>query len=128
MKNLLIAIFAMIALFACSPQQSSEVVEVLSANTFHDSLQSDNDIQLIDVRTASEYEQGHIHNSVNLDFLNGDFENSISSLNKEEAVYLYCHSGNRSGKAAKLLEKNGFTKVYDLRSGYSNWPYKKEGE
>ena len=86
-------------------------------------------MQLIDVRTAKEYKNGHIPNSQNLDFLNGDFQKGISSLDKEKPVYVYCKSGNRSGKAAAALKEKGFTKVFDLEGGYSAWPFKEtEGE
>ena len=32
-------------------------------------------------------------------------------ITKDQPIYLYCRSGNRSGKAAVMLEKIGFTNV-----------------
>lgn len=72
--------------------------------------------ELIDVRTAAEYEAGHIENSKNIDFLNGDFERGIGDLDKSKIYYLYCRSGGRSGKSAELLVEAGFEKVYNIGS------------
>lgn len=48
-------------------------------------------------------------------------EIAFKKLDPSKAVYLYCRSGNRSGKAAKLLVSLGFNEVYDLRGGYASW-------
>lgn len=70
--------------------------------------------ELIDVRTASEFEAGYIANAKNIDFLNGDFEKSIPTLDKSKTYYLYCRSGGRSGKSAELLVAAGFQSVYNI--------------
>lgn len=70
---------------------------------------------VIDVRTLKEYNQGHlavVDNHLNL--LNGDFEASLDSLDKDETYYLYCRTGNRSGQAAELMVNNGFSSVYNI--------------
>ena len=79
------------------------------------------EIQLIDVRTPKEYAQGHLKNSVNIDFYDGTFYDDMNKLDKNKELYIYCRSGGRSGKAAKQLEKMGFTRVYDLQGGIINW-------
>ena len=48
----------------------------------------------------------------------------MSELNKQAETLIYCHSGGRSGKASKILKELGFKEVYDLKGGYSNWPFK----
>jgi rhodanese-related sulfurtransferase len=48
-------------------------------------------------------------------------ETAFKKLNPSKPVYLYCRSGNRSGKAANLLAKMGFTEIYDLKGGYMSW-------
>lgn len=70
---------------------------------------------VIDVRTQEEWDEGHLaeadrHHNV----LNGDFEAQLDSLDKDGTYYLYCRSGNRSGQAAQLMIKNGFTNVYNI--------------
>ena len=72
------------------------------------------DILIVDVRTSAEYDSGHIPNSVNIEW------QDIMKLNKTSAkdkyIYLYCRSGNRSGKAAKILNDNGFINVVNAGS------------
>ncbi|MGB1554815.1 MAG: rhodanese-like domain-containing protein [Flavobacteriaceae bacterium] len=42
-------------------------------------------------------------------------------MDKTLPVYLFCQSGNRSKSASSLLVKMGFSQVFDLRGGFSNW-------
>lgn len=73
---------------------------------------------LLDVRTPSEYAEGHIENAKNIDFSSASFESEIDKLDKEQTVFLYCAIGVRSTKAANLLRKKGFKHVFDLDGGY----------
>ena len=59
---------------------------------------------IIDVRTAEEWKTGHLENAVNLEWQN--ILELSSSIAKDETIYLYCRSGNRSGKAANILIDN----------------------
>ena len=69
---------------------------------------------LIDVRTAEEYNAGHLKYSRNIDFKSPDFKAKVSKLDKSRPVYLYCRSGNRSGKAVDTLKAVGFTKPWNI--------------
>jgi rhodanese-related sulfurtransferase len=75
---------------------------------------------LLDVRTPSEYNEGHIENARNLDFSASTFETEIDKLDREQTVFLYCAIGVRSTKAANLLRKKGFKHVFDLDGGYTD--------
>ena len=78
------------------------------------------DVQLVDVRTAEEYNTGHIPGSINIDVLKG-YEELTSTLDPERPVALYCRSGRRSENAGWLLEKVFFRNVVDLKGGYNEW-------
>ena len=80
-------------------------------------------MQLVDVRTPKEYENGHIPNAQNIDFLDAKFEANIQSLDKSKPVIIYCQRGSRSAKCASKLIANGFVKVYDLDGGFAQWEY-----
>ena len=71
---------------------------------------------IIDVRTKSEYEQGHLAGAQWIDVLQPDFEERVSKLNKNTSYKLYCRSGARSGKALSLMKKLGFKTVENLGS------------
>ena len=68
---------------------------------------------VIDVRTAAEYDAGHIAGAQNIDVEAGDFASKISTLDKEASYLLYCRSGRRSAIAADKMAKAGFTDIVD---------------
>jgi len=73
------------------------------------------------VRTAGEYAAGHIENAGLLDFYAVDFKERLLMIPKNQPIFLYCRSGNRSGNAAQFLISNGYTKVYNLQRGIMDW-------
>lgn len=83
--------------------------------------------QLLDVRTAGEYQSGHLKNSLQADWLNKDqFADRIKYLDKNKPLLVYCASGVRSAAAAKWLLDNGFKDVQNLKGGLTSW--KMEGK
>lgn len=87
---------------------------------------SDSNAQLVDVRTAEEFADGHIPGAVNIDVKRADFDELASAgLDLGRPVALYCRSGARSKTAAKRLAGKGF-KVYELDRGFMNWDGPKE--
>jgi len=79
---------------------------------------------ILDVRTKGEVDGGKIGNAINLDYYSDVFKSDLDKLDKNRPVYVYCRSGNRSGEAKKIMTLMGFKAVYNLKGGYSNWPYK----
>lgn len=80
------------------------------------------EIQLVDVRTQGEYNNGAIEGAVLIDFYRNDFlQKVVENFDKKKPIYLYCELGSRSNKAAQLLIQNGFHNVYDLDGGYYKW-------
>lgn len=78
--------------------------------------------QVIDVRTPREIAQGKIIKSaLEINFYAKDFAKQINKLPKDEKYLMYCRSGNRSRKVLKLMKKNGFTEVYELKGGITAW-------
>ena len=72
--------------------------------------------EVIDVRTNAEYTSKHIEGASNLPL---DDIGTIS-LDKNQAIIVYCRSGSRSKEAANKLISMGYQKVYDLGS-INNW-------
>lgn len=105
--------------FACHTQQKPFVKRVDKAVILSDVIGKD--VQLIDVRTPLEYQQGHIDDAVNMNVNDEKFVRQIETLNKDKPVYLYCKMGGRSNRAAELLKSKGFTQIYDYSGGYLDW-------
>ena len=75
---------------------------------------------LIDVRSPAEFAGGHIPGSINLPIQ--ALQRSEDQLGDPDApIYVYCQSGARSSRAARLLEVMGYSQVTDLGGigGYS---------
>lgn len=78
------------------------------------------DLIILDVRTPSEYAQGHIPGAVNLDYY-ASFEASLSAFDKTKTYLVYCRTGNRSASAARLMLDNGFAAIYNMQGGINAW-------
>ena len=79
------------------------------------------DAQILDVRTASEYQSGHIANALQANWLDPrEFNNRTQYLDKSKTIYIYCQSGGRSASAQTALIQAGFN-VVNLEGGISNW-------
>lgn len=83
--------------------------------------------QIIDVRTDAEVAQGMIVNAEQMDVADwNQFKASAKTLDPNKPVLVYCKSGGRSNRAATYLVENGFTEVYDLGGGITDWNRNKE--
>lgn len=98
----------------------TEGVEVLNADQFEQKLQME-DVQLVDVRTADEFAEGHLPNALNIDINGDEFELQTAKLDKEKPVMVYCKMGGRSAKAASKLKEQGFKNITDLDGGITSW-------
>jgi rhodanese-related sulfurtransferase len=79
------------------------------------------DAVVVDVRSIAEFKAGHIVNAVNIP-LNG-LGNNLKQLEKhrDKPIVAVCRSGSRSASACRLLRKQGFEKVKNLRGGMMAW-------
>lgn len=121
MKKLAV-LFLFIGLISCKSQEKKETSFVdVKVEEFKKGIQQEG-VQLVDVRTPKEFKAGHIKDAVLINFYDDNF-NQISEqkLDKNLPVYLYCRSGGRSAKAAKMYKDAGFKKVYNLLGGFNAW-------
>jgi phage shock protein E len=69
--------------------------------------------RLIDVRTAEEFESGHIPGAVNIPVQ--ELERRLNEVKANgQPIVLYCRSGARSASAAQILKRSGYPEVHDL--------------
>ena len=112
-------LLVLLTFFNCK-NNSSEAIELITAAELKE-ISKIEGIQLVDVRTPNEYNEGHLPNALNIDFLDKNFEINIQQLDKTRPVIVYCQRGSRSAKCASQLIANGFVKIYDLDNGFSKW-------
>jgi rhodanese-related sulfurtransferase len=118
MVNKIPLIFILTILFSCN--LSDKIINEITIADFK-SLNSVEDIQLIDVRTIEEYNSGYIDGALNIDFYKFSFIDSINVLDKSKTTVVYCKSGNRSSKSALMMKSLGFKNVYNLKEGMNGW-------
>ena len=84
-------------------------------------LIADTNVVVLDVRTASEYAEGHIQSAILIDQNQSDFvEKAKASLPQDKTIALYCRSGRRSANAAGKLADVGY-KCVNLKGGIVAW-------
>lgn len=79
-------------------KDNSQLKEIINQNAY-----------LVDVRTPSEFSSGSADGAVNIPL--DKIENQLQKFNNKKHIVVFCRSGNRSGQAKAILEKNGFQNV-----------------
>ena len=124
----LVFIISSLIFIACSSESKHSPNDQsdgkVSIPDFDQELKKNNTPQLIDVRTPEEFAKGHLEGAKNINFNAANFDAQITQLDKNKPVFIYCHSGGRSGKAYKKMKAHGFTTVYDMKGGYSAYSKK----
>ncbi|WP_278036090.1 rhodanese-like domain-containing protein [Flavobacterium nitratireducens] len=116
----LLTLVILFTIISCQ-SQTSESIKTIEVKAFAKEIKSSKKPQLLDVRTPTEYTEGHIDNALNIDWQGSHFEHEVQKLDKNKAVYVYCRSGKRSLKASEKLAELGFKKIYNLDGGFLQW-------
>ncbi|WPQ61276.1 rhodanese-like domain-containing protein [Chitinophaga sancti] len=91
---------------------------VISINEFKE-LYSNNSIQVVDLRSATEYKSGHISKANNI-FI-GHLPENMNKISRDKKVVIHCQSGDRSTIAYSLLAREGFNNVLNFSEGMDKW-------
>ncbi len=120
MRSRLPVVLAVAAVVAvgCGPAAGSEAAPPTAAGTVSTAVSGvaaevDGRV-LIDVRTPAEVAEGALDGALAIDLQGPDFVAAISELPRDDAYFVYCRSGNRSGQAIEIMRELGFT---DLVNG-----------
>lgn len=127
MKNIFTALIVMIAMAftSCSSNaQTNSGTANVSAEEFKALIDKNDSVQILDVRTADEWQTGIIPNALKNDWFGANFVEGLKTLDKEAPVLVYCAAGGRSSKAMQKLSALGFKKVYNLSGGMGAWKSK----
>jgi rhodanese-related sulfurtransferase len=87
--------------------------ELLDANT--------KNLVIVDVRTAAEFQKGHVPNAINVPLSEIIDNPAILTSSKGNPIVLYCRSGYRAGKAAEALHKDGYQNLHHLEGHMQGW-------
>ena len=82
-------------------------------------LQSNSDVQIVDIRDPQSYSMGHIPSAFLLD--NNNVAQYIAAADLSKPLVVCCYHGNSSQGAAQYLAEQGFSDVYSLDGGFEIW-------
>lgn len=82
---------------------------------------SDHKPVLLDVRTQSEYNDGHIKDAINIPHDQLLKEPQLVSAYKDSQMVVFCRSGVRAGKVIEMLEGLGFKEIIDIDGDMLAW-------
>lgn len=100
-----------------------EVVNVIDIDEFKQ-MKGQDDVQVIDLRGASEFKQGHIAGAQNI-FV-GTLPRELDKISRDKKLVVHCQGGDRSTIGASLLAKAGFKNVFNYSASYNDWVSKGE--
>jgi hydroxyacylglutathione hydrolase len=99
----------------CKLRHALECVRTIGAQE----LAETSDVEIIDVRSASEWNAGHIAGARHV-FL-GDLTDRIGELPRDRRLVIACQGGSRSSIGGSLLRARGFSHVINFSGGFSEW-------
>ncbi|PZF72085.1 thioredoxin domain-containing protein [Taibaiella soli] len=117
MKNLAgILLLCFLLLFSGAIQAQS-----INSDQFEKALQQHTNAQLFDLRTAAEYNSGHLAHAMLADMNDkAAFTEKLSTLDKTKPVYIYA-AGSQSHATTQWLRANGFSTIIELEGGIDAW-------
>ena len=115
MKRLSLALTLLFSLNSLS-------AELWTVSELKDSIrETEHELVLLDVRTQSEYDSGHIKNAINISHEQILESPELLTEYKDSQMVVFCRSGVRAGKIIQLLESLGFDDIIDIDGDMLAW-------
>lgn len=83
-------------------------------------MEDETDYIILDVRTREEYEEKHLPEAVNIPNESIGSEEISEFPDKDQLIFVYCRSGNRSKQASEKLADLGYTNIVEF-GGINDW-------
>ena len=115
---ILVSIIMIMGLAGCEEQSMSYTQ--ISMEEARSLMEEETDYIILDVRTVEEFAQKHIPDAINIPNEMIGSEELAELPNKNQLIFVYCRSGNRSKQASEKLAALGYTKVYEF-GGINDW-------
>lgn len=97
----------------------TEAIPQMPVDELHDRISEGADLQLVDVRRPGEYVGGHVPGAINLTLAH--LEQDLSRLKSDRPAAVICASGYRSSAATSILERRGFSQIFNVVGGTNGW-------
>lgn len=120
-KILAIAMVSCMAFASCgTPGTETSSYKQISAEAAMELMEKEEDYVILDVRTQEEYDEKHIPGAILIPNETIGTEEISELPDKEQMIFVYCRSGNRSKQASEKLVKLGYTNVVEF-GGIEDW-------
>ena len=121
MRCLLVLICIVLLISACGKERGKDMTyQTITMNEAKEIFQETGDYLILDVRRPDEYASGHIPNAINIPNEEIGTTEIPELPDKEQRIYVYCRSGNRSKQAADKLVLLGYTNIVEF-GGILDW-------
>ena len=102
-----------------SKTSTEKLSKSISVNEFAELINSDQEIQILDVREYFEWDICHIEGAQNIPM--NLIDECIDEVSKHDTTVVICHHGIRSLNVIHYLEVKGFDKLINLEGGIHAW-------
>jgi len=120
MKRLIYIMLSLLLMAGCAPKDLSNVYKQISMNEAVEMMSEETDYIILDIRTKAEYEEKHIPDAICIPNEDIGTEPPDALIDKEQLIFVYCRSGNRSKKASQKLADMGYTNIMEF-GGIKDW-------
>ena len=116
MKRFFMFLISSILLLSCTNASYKSV----SSDEAMKMMKESKDYIILDVRTKSEFESGHIRGAINIPNETITTKAPSELKDKNQLIFVYCRSGNRSKQASSKLAKLGYSSIIEF-GGINSW-------
>ncbi|WP_208559438.1 FAD-dependent oxidoreductase [Marinilactibacillus kalidii] len=100
-------------------ENARQHLPVMTPETVIELQKAQQPLQVVDVRSSSAFEKGHVTNAVNMPM--PSLRKELDKLDKRLPTVVYCNKGVTSNTAQNLLLNSGFKEVYVLSGGNTHY-------
>ena len=94
-------------------------ISVLTVKELHEIIMNEDDLQIVDVREASEYAGKRIKDAISAPL--SRFKDSSKAIDRERHSYIVCQAGKRAEQYAKKLFDEGYKNISIVKGGLNAW-------
>ena len=100
---------------------ATDVPAITTQDAYNLIQNNDPDLIILDVRTADEFNSGHLAGAVNLDYYSSEFKTNVGKLDKSKQYLVYCRTGIRAAASVRIMLDLGFKNVQNMTGGITQW-------
>ncbi len=121
MKKIILLLFSSFLLAGCTAPAADSGYRQVSMDEAVALMEGESGYIILDVRTAEEFSDSHIPGAVNIPNEEIGTEEIPQLPDKDQKIFVYCRSGNRSKQASEKLAALGYTNIIEF-GGINSWP------